>query len=279
MDDVAEEEDQPELPVGAGETLRARREAQGMSLAQVAAVTRITQRHLALIEGGDLGALPGRTYAIGFARNYAKAVGLDQDKIARQVQDELAMIESVGPGRFALSFEPGDPARVPTARLAWFSAAAALILFVGGSIFVWSTYIAPAGSLPWQGGGEAKPAMAANPDSATRAVDPAPVVPGQVVFTALEGGIWVKFYDRHGKTLLQKQMAQGEHYAVPADADGPQLWTGRPDALAITVGGKPVPKLADIETTIKDAPVTAEALLARAPAAPTAPSPSASPTG
>jgi cytoskeleton protein RodZ len=34
--------------------------------------------------------------------------------------------------------------------------------------------------------------------------------------------------------------------------------------LAITIGGRPVAKLGETETTIRDVPVTAEALLARA---------------
>jgi hypothetical protein len=62
---------------------------------------------------------------------------------------------------------------------------------------------------------------------------------------------------------MQKQMALNERYVVPLDAEGPQIWTGRPDALRITVGGKPVPKLSDTETVVKDMPVSAEDLLAR----------------
>jgi hypothetical protein len=108
-----------------------------------------------------------------------------------------------------------------------------------------------------------------------------------VTFTALAPGIWVKFYDRNGAQLMQKQMAIGESYTVPADAQGPMLWTGRPDALAIAIGGRPVPKLSEEQRTVKDVPVTAAALLARPPraaappsaAASAAPPPGASPTG
>ena len=62
---------------------------------------------------------------------------------------------------------------------------------------------------------------------------------------------------------------------MPSDAEGPQVWTGRPYALAITVGGRSVPKLSEEDEVIKDAPITAEALLARgqdgaAPAQPAA---------
>jgi hypothetical protein len=87
--------------------------------------------------------------------------------------------------------------------------------------------------------------------------------PDQVVFTALEEGIWVKFYERGGAQLMQKQMSLGESYTVPAGAEGPLLWTGRPDALKITVGGKSVPKLSETDRVMKDVPVTAEALLVR----------------
>jgi cytoskeleton protein RodZ len=281
MEEDEEIEEQPELPVGVGETLRAAREAKGISLKDLAALTRITQRHLGLIETGDFAALPGRTYAIGFSRSYAKAVGLDQNKIAREVREELSQIELPGTGRLAESFEPGDPARVPSARLAWISALIAVILFIAGSIFVWSSYIAPTGSLPWPGGNTRQPAPASSPAPAASpaAVAAAQVPGGQVTFTALAPDIWVKFYDKNGRQLMQKQMGLGESYTVPADAEGPMLWTGRPDALAITVGGKPVAKLSNEQVVMKDVPVTAAALLSRTVVAPAPLPPSGSPTG
>ena len=71
----------PELG-GIGAQLRAAREARGLTLEQVAAETRIPQRHLQTIEAGDFAALPARTYAIGFSRTYARLVGLDEDEVA-----------------------------------------------------------------------------------------------------------------------------------------------------------------------------------------------------
>ena len=86
---------------------------------------------------------------------------------------------------------------------------------------------------------------------------------GPVIFTALEEGIWVKFYDGRGKQLMQKQLAKGESYTVPVDAFEPRVWTGRPDALAITIGGQPIPRLADAEKVMKDVPVDTASLRAR----------------
>ena len=64
------------------------------------------------------------------------------------------------------------------------------------------------------------------------------------MFTSLADGTWVKFYDGTGKRLFEGQMAKGQSYTVPGDAQDPKAWTGRPNALAITVGGQPVPSWA-----------------------------------
>ena len=43
-------------------------------------------RHLQAIEDGDYGAMPTPTYAVGFAKAYARAVGEDEVEIAREVR-------------------------------------------------------------------------------------------------------------------------------------------------------------------------------------------------
>ena len=266
---MAEEFVEQPLPYGVGETLRAAREARGMTLAQIAGETRIPQRHLQTIEAGEFSALPARTYAISFAKNYAKMVGLDQAEIAAMVRAELDALDP-SPRARAAGFEPGDPARVPSRALGWISVAAVVLVLAGLFAFA-RTFFAPAVELPSLV--EPKSEQAAQQHQAAARPTAAPTG-GAVVFTALEEGIWVKFYDAQGRQLMQKQMALNERYTVPADASGPQVWTGRPDALAITIGGHPVPRLAEEERVMRDVPVTAEALLARPPR----PAPSASPT-
>jgi cytoskeleton protein RodZ len=267
-----------QLPLhGVGDRLRLGREAAGMTLTQLSAATRIPERHLALMEKGEWAGLPAKTYATGFARTYAKVVGLDDRAIVEDVRAELASSHGSDRGRVQ-TFEPGDPARVPSRGLALLSLLA-LVLLVAGGIAFYSRVLSP---------GEGPPSLldeqrVADAKAKTRPARPAaaaaqPAANAPVVFTALEDGIWVKFYDGSGAQLMQKQMAKGESYTVPTEATGPQVWTGRPDALAITVGGKPVPKLAEAEGIMKDVPVTAAALLARGQAAP-AVAPVAGPTG
>ena len=86
-----------------------------MSLDDVASQTRIPMRHLQHIEREEWDALPAPTYAIGFTRNYANAVGLDGPADRHELRDEIG-----GPRRRARRaeyYEPADPARVPPKSL------------------------------------------------------------------------------------------------------------------------------------------------------------------
>lgn len=269
---TVEAEVEAQLPLdGAGARLLRARELAGLSRAQVSAATRIPERHLLAIEEGNFAALPARTYAVGFSRSYAKAVGADEAAIMAAVREDLAG-QSLEPAhRGVPAFEPGDPGRVPSSGLAWLAALVAIGVIVAGVFFGWKSYIAPGGSLPSILADETPaPAPATAPQPAT-------VVPGgAVVFTATAPDIWVKFSDGSGQQLMQRQLAQGESWTVPADVPGVTLWTARPEALAITIGGQPVARLSEVQQMIKDVPVSAAALLARsapgaAPSASTAP--------
>ncbi|WP_068070713.1 helix-turn-helix domain-containing protein [Novosphingobium lentum] len=275
-------------PDRAGNQLRRAREQLGLDFKQLAATTRINARHLEAIENGDFASLPGRTYVTGFSRSYARAVGLDENAIADAVREEMAGQQLATPARVIHQFEVGDPDKTPSVRIGQIASALAVAVIAVGLVF-WRGYYAPAAELPALVGpvqsasavpGPARQASSGQPTAgqpgAAPAVAPAPG--GAVAFTALEPGVWVKFYDGAGVQLMQKQMAQGETYVVPAAAHEPKVWTARPDALSITVAGRAVPKLADQQKIVKDVPVTAEALLARAVAPPATPAPVASAT-
>jgi len=51
-----------------GDKLRAAREAQGLSIEEIAGSTRIPKRHLTTIENGSYDGLPAPTYSAGFIR-------------------------------------------------------------------------------------------------------------------------------------------------------------------------------------------------------------------
>ncbi|MFM5955532.1 MAG: helix-turn-helix domain-containing protein [Novosphingobium sp.] len=248
-----------ELPLeGAGQRLLRAREAAGLTRAQIAEKTRIPERQLAAIEESNWAVLPARHYALGFARNYAKIVGLDPEEIASAVRIELAERGPSDQRRTIQTFEPGDPARVPGSRMVWIALAGVLAVLIGVFALARSMF-SPGGELP-----SILPSEAPSAASSAAAPPPAAVpLSGPVVFTALEPKVWVKFSDAAGNQLLQKELAQGESWTVPQGQEGVTIWTARPDALAITIGGQGVPKLSDVQKTVKDVPVTAAALLAR----------------
>jgi len=257
-----------ELPLmGAGDRLRAAREAMKVDLDHITAQTRIPLRHLKSIEAGDFDSLPSRTYAIGFARSYAREVGLDDAEIADEVRGELAEMQSHN-AVLAGGMEPGDSAKLPSAGLAWFGAFAALLLAVGVVTFVSTYFGAGSGpaSLIADSGEDEDASGAVLADGSDGSEQPVAVVNsnGQVVFTALEDGIWVRFYEDGGERLLEKLMVSGEVFELPNDAAEPRINTGRPDAFAITIDGQSVPKLSDEPITLGDTPISAAALLARA---------------
>lgn len=266
-------------PSGVGQQLRAARVARGLSLAQVAAETRIGVGNLEAIEAGEFNRLPGRIYAIAFSKSYAKLVGLDQGDVAELVRAELGD-DPAGRG-FAPEFAPGDPARAPTRKLVWASAGALVVLIIG-LYFAAKVLLDPAAQLPTltqQEAAEQAAAQAAQAGTAGAAAQPA-AAGGAVVLTADEA-VWLRITDANDQRLKEGELAAGESYTVPADAAGPKIITGRPNALSITVGGRAVPRLAEDLRTVVDVPIDAASLLARpAPGATpgAAPAPSATPT-
>jgi cytoskeletal protein RodZ len=260
-DNLENGSDLPQSPVsGPGARLRAAREALRLELAHVAAETRIPLRHLEAIEANNFESLPSRAYAIGFSRTFAKAVGLDAGEITDAVRAELAdgsMQRNVP----SATMEPGDPARLPSRGLAWAGLAAVVVLGLGIAAF--SAQYFGAGTVP---GSLLTPEPAATSSPAPVATATTPAPGGEVVLTALENGVWLRLYEEGGARLFERELKQGETVTVPATATDPRLNTGRPDALAVTIGGQAVAKISDQPRTISGVPVSAAALLARASA-------------
>jgi cytoskeletal protein RodZ len=254
-------------PRGVGEQLRAAREARGLALADVSVRTRVAERYLTAIEEDRFGDLAAPTYAVGFSRAYARAVGVDERDIAARVRRQLDAQAHTRRGPTLPSFEPGDPARVPPSRIAWL--AGLLVVGVIAVLLVyWNDFLSPEGELPdllpeaTQTQGAAPVAAVPNAPPATAAAAPG----GPVVLTAMAPAVWVKVTDSAGNQLFQKEMAQGESYTVPGQAQNPQLRTARADMLQVTVGGRALPRLSDKPEVISGVVLTPAALTQRSQA-------------
>lgn len=241
-----------------GAKLRAKREADGLSLNEIANRTRVPIRHLEAIEASDYSALPGSTYTIGFTRSFAKALDLDDAAVAAEMREELVQGGYQGVVARVPAYEPTDPARVPPRWLAW--SAAGLAVALVAAYFVWRSFaLSPDATSTEPSKTVAEAAIKEQPkQDLQNAIDPA----GEVIISAREA-VWLKIYDADNKRLYEKEMQPGDRFTVPADANNPMIVTGRPQVLDITVGGKPVPALGTGERSIADVGVSAAALLAR----------------
>lgn len=255
-----------QLPLeGPGDKLRLAREKSKLTLEQVAAETRVPLRQLELIEAGKFEELPGRTYAIGFSRNFATTVGLDGEQIADEVREQLGT-RDYSANVVEDGFEPGDPARVPSRGLAWFGLFAAVLLIAGLFVF-YNTIFAPGSGPASILSGEDNAQIAAQAeDSDAVADEPAVSAAAPVTLTATRE-VWLRIYDANydetREPLLEKVMVSGESFTIPAGADGPQIRTGFPAALEVSVGGRDLGPLSLDDETLSDVDMTGPALVAR----------------
>lgn len=245
------------FPATAGEKLRSAREAQGLDLAAIAASTRIPQRHLEAIEKSQYASLPSITYALGFAKAYARAVGVDEIAIAREVRTEIGGVYDQR-ATVPVSYDLEEGGRRAPSGLIWVMAIVALLVLVGAglwygtNLFRGSPPAAESLVIP-----EATPS-AAPADNGTAAV---PGAGGQVSLIAIDT-VWLRVTDGTGKKLYEAELKPGERYDVPQDADHPRAFTTRPDRLQVTLNGSNVAPLADSAVKV-DVEVSADAIRAR----------------
>lgn len=69
-----------------GNFLRERREASGISLIEVEKDLKIRKKYIQALEEGNIDAIPGKTYLIGYLRNYSKYLGIDDENIIQIIQ-------------------------------------------------------------------------------------------------------------------------------------------------------------------------------------------------
>ncbi len=228
--------------VTVGQRLREAREAKGMSVEDIAASTRIPTRHLTSLENSDWDKLPAATYSIGFAKNYAGAVGLDRNEIGEQLRAEMGGMQRAQT-IYPEVYEAADPARTMPKGLV-FGALALLLLVVLGLTWINNR------SLEGDGAAPAAENIAEPLDNIVAPAPPAAAAAGPIVLSATDA-VWIQVKDG-GAILKQGELKAGESYQVPANAVAPVLTTGKPEALRITVGTATAPAVGPAGETVSD---------------------------
>lgn len=129
------------------EQLRACREAQGLTVHQVADITKIRTDHVRALEEGNFDVFTAPVYIKGFTRSYATLLKLDVPRLMVQLEEELGRTE-----RFAEPPNLGGARRTPLdflmlqlSRIDWRKSAVVLALLglagiAAGGYVIWRHY-------------------------------------------------------------------------------------------------------------------------------------------
>ena len=266
-----------------GEQLRLAREGAGLHLPDIAANTRIPERTLMAIEADAYEQLPHPTFAAGFVRSLARAVGVSEAEATARYRAENTRLP---PAPLPTPLRAIEPERVPSRSLAWVSGAIVLIAIVGAILWFrrdgdsapsaptvaatanpstapsTPTPIAPPPSVaapivaPQNG-----PAGAPLP-TATAATPPVLGTPGGAVTLTATQDVWLQIRDKaSGTRVMSSILTQGQTYGVPPGAM--TLWTGRAGALQVRVNGRVLPPLGGLAETVRNVDLDPQALIAR----------------
>ena len=226
----------------AGERLRAAREAQGLTLAEIAARTRVPIRHLEAIESGEYrgtavdhlcgrlrqGLCPRGRRSTKWRSRATCAAELATISAARAPNIEPYELDRSGARAAA---RPRADRRRDRASLVLIGASAVVRHRAGSAA---SERRRPRRDRRAADAGAARPSPPRRRRAGDRRAgdaDRAPTTSGCASMT------------RAGKTLFENTMKPGDAIDVPADADHPMINVGRPDKLQVTLNGAALPPL------------------------------------
>lgn len=232
-----------------GEALRRTRMYYKKSLDEVEAALRIRACQIEAIEHGDMDALPGRVYAIGFVRSYAEYMQLDGAKVVQLFKEQYMD----GNSKAALSFPvPASETKTPSIWLA----ALCLLLF-SAALYGFRQYSYEDRSLvevieevPL----EIQERVSRDIVDLTKSIDPfvsvedavSPVEdmsgedveqPQAGIVLNILGDSWIEIKADSGKILVSKILTRGDEYFVP-NSPGLSMSLGNAANVEIIVNGR-----------------------------------------
>jgi len=211
-----------------GENLRRERELRGISLREIAAATKISVRFLQALELDRVDVLPGGLFPRAFVRQYARYLGLDQERL---VADFLYVH-----GDQAVEKKPPPPRRRTPPR---------------GLLFVGAVAIAAAALSLRKGASDHGGRVSPPPTAATGVVLPAdrvyppPANPGPpgppteslVLTLTAQQNCWVQV-QADGQIVIDRVLSQGESETLEAHGEL-VLSVGNAGGLAFRVNDRP----------------------------------------
>lgn len=136
--------------MGAGERLKARREALGRAIPDVSTDLRISSKYLRGIEEGHYEGFPARVFSVGFIKSYAAFLEEDPEPVIQEYGDYAG--DSTGPDSHnpvAVGSQWVEKARERGNRMLYYILAALVVLLIGSGLSWYSSRpIPPPGISP-----------------------------------------------------------------------------------------------------------------------------------
>jgi cytoskeleton protein RodZ len=248
-------ENEREFP---GKFLRDAREAQGLTVGEVAGVIKFNPRQIEALEGDDFDQLQGKTFLRGFVRAYARMLKLPAEPLLSMLDDEaLPEMEQVIPPDNMGETNPTPFYRKYAKALLAFVLLAAAGVGIAWFVVGQPTYHQSATPVAAQPEAIApvdialpsveNSATAAEQNSATATVpvtlsgtaaaQPAASSPALTFqFSDLS---WLEVKDGSGQTLLTGEFSSGEKKTLTGKPPY-QIWIGKASAVKVTYKDQPV---------------------------------------
>lgn len=233
-----------------GEALRRTRLYYKKSLDEIEVALRIRACQIQAIEDGNMDALPGRVYAIGFVRSYAEYMQLDGAKVVQLFKAQYMD----GNSKAALSFPmPASETKTPPIWLAAFCLLVLSAVIYGFNIYYQEdrTLVEVVEDVP----DDIKERVSRDIVDLTKSyeepiepsvVDNAPVEnmgdddkdePQTGIVLNILGDSWIEIKADSGKILVSKILTRGDEYFVP-NSPGLSMSLGNAANVEIIVNGR-----------------------------------------
>lgn len=249
-----------------GLTLRAAREARGLSLSEVAQVTRFSVRQIEALENDDYAALPGNTAVRGFVRAYAKLLKLDAEPLLAGLglSAPMAMADVRPPTQVGEVEQPTWRQRIKLGRIVtaflWGVLLLAAAWYIGrpdletmfrpmaddaSPTMTKSATHSVADAAPPPAAAESSiPAASALPAAIDEAATTAPMAPAEprapdVLHLAFDELSWIEITDASEQVIFRGEYPAGTRQDVTGRPPF-QVWIGKASGVRLSFGDRAI---------------------------------------
>src|SRR6266850_8086468 len=238
-----------------GDQLRNARRSKGMTIEQIASVTKISPSVLRALEADDHAKLPGWVFTRGFLKSYAREIGLDPDETVATFLAQIApppepMFEQSGGGRPARELEAIREHETielePSTDVGQMIAVAVIVMATVAYLGLHNRATPALASASAPAVASAAPVATDVPVATAGFATPKPVASESSdlkIDLAATGPCWVSA-TVDGEPRIQRLMNAGEHETVAA-RDSVTLRVGDPAAFQLSINGVPGRSLGD----------------------------------